>query len=300
MIRYSIKMLMLAGLILFTGAIPFNSKKLTASRQVEVTYIANEGFLIETGNKKILIDALFGPEEFSFCETPDKLQMQKMTRACGAFSDVDLVAATHNHRDHFHAPFVSKHLLKNEEACLVSTEQSAGELRRLPDYEVFKNRIKTLAPDQNKFIDTLANGIAIRAYRLQHGPYFVEDSLTGEKIDKHRNVQNLGFLFNINGIKIFHSGDSSPKCREDYEHFNMEEENIDIAFLGRSFVWEAEKERLKFLKKHINPNHIILMHIHPNNIDRFKETAQSITELFPNITIFEKRMMKKTFYIHEN
>jgi L-ascorbate metabolism protein UlaG (beta-lactamase superfamily) len=52
----------------------------------------------------------------------------------------------------------------------------------------------------------------------------------------NRNVENLGFLFNINGVKIFHCGDSEPSCISDYENFRLDKENIDIAFLGRGFI----------------------------------------------------------------
>ena len=55
-------------------------------------------------------------------------------------------------------------------------------------------------PDLFSCIDTTINGISVRVYRLAHGPYYTEDSLTGEKINRHQNVQNVGFLFNIDGV----------------------------------------------------------------------------------------------------
>ena len=44
-----------------------------AGPAVEVTYLANEGFLIEAGAKKILIDALFDGETIDWCHlhSPD-------------------------------------------------------------------------------------------------------------------------------------------------------------------------------------------------------------------------------------
>jgi hypothetical protein len=40
-------------------------------KSAKLTYIANTGFLIEIQNKKVLIDALFGEKELSYCDTPD-------------------------------------------------------------------------------------------------------------------------------------------------------------------------------------------------------------------------------------
>ena len=36
-----------------------------------ITYIANDGFLIETNNSKVLIDALFGGINGNWCDQPD-------------------------------------------------------------------------------------------------------------------------------------------------------------------------------------------------------------------------------------
>ena len=49
-------------------------------RKVEVTYIANEGFLIKVGDKKILIDALFGDKDYGFCDIPTDETMNSILK----------------------------------------------------------------------------------------------------------------------------------------------------------------------------------------------------------------------------
>jgi L-ascorbate metabolism protein UlaG (beta-lactamase superfamily) len=101
----------------------------------------------------------------------------------------------------------------------------------------------------------VVNGIDIRVFRLKYGPYFVEDPATGEKINRHQNIQNLGFLFTVNGLKIFHCGDSNPSCISDYKNLRLDKENIDIAFLGRGFMWSADCEEIDIVRDFINPKH---------------------------------------------
>jgi L-ascorbate metabolism protein UlaG (beta-lactamase superfamily) len=262
----------------------------------EVTYIANEGFLIEVQNKKILIDALFGDQEYSFCDIPNIKAIDSMTKAEGIFEDVDLIAATHRHVDHFHAPFVFEHLKSNRKGKFISCAQSIDKLKELEDYKIIKNQIVEITPDTLSYLDTIVRGIEIRIYRLMHGPYFDVDPETGEKKNRHQNIQNLGFLFNIDGVKIFHCGDSNPYGIKDYENFRLDKENIDIAFLSRGFMWETDFPGTVILRNYIKAKHIILMHIRHEENQRFIDTAKELKDEFPNVKIFENKM--ETFEIY--
>lgn len=266
-------------------------------KTVTVTYIANEGFLIETGDKTILIDALFGDKEKSYCDTPDSAQIRAMIKAKGIYKNIDMVAVTHEHSDHFWAPFVSEHLKNNEKGKLISCNQVINNLAESDNYEEFKDKLVEITPDSLTFIDTVINGIGVRVYRLNHGPYYVTDPETGKKINKHQNIQNLGFLFNINGIRIFHCGDSDNKSRTDYGHFRLDQENIDIAFLGRGFLWCANCKGTQIVREFIKPEQIVLMHLQPGNEERLINVASELKDEFPSVTVFENRMETRTYTI---
>ena len=264
-------------------------------RNVEVTYIANEGFLIKVGDKKILIDALFGDQDYGFCDSPTEATMNSILKNENHFKNIDLIAATHAHIDHFYPPFVIQHLMNNSNGLFISCKQTIDALKKQVNYEKVKNNLVEITPDYSTYIDTTINGIGARVYRLAHGPYYTEDSLTGEKIDRHQNVQNVGFLFNINGVKIFHSGDSNEDGIAEYEHFRLDKENIDIAFLGRGFIWESNCKGIELVKNYINPKHIVLMHIHHNEYDEFYEVASQLKNEIENIKIFKNEMETETY-----
>lgn len=268
------------------------------TKNVQVTYIANEGFLIEVENKSILIDALFGDKEYGFCDIPDSAQIKKMRNAENEFENIDLIAVTHRHVDHFYAPFVIDHLSNNKNGKIISCKQTINKIRNDDSYSPGMNsQLVEITPDSLTYIDTLINGIEVRVYRLIHGPYYVDDPKTGKKINRHRNIQNLGFLMNVNGVKIFHCGDSSPACKSDYEHFRLDNEKIDIAFLGRGFMWSADCKGIDIIRKYIKPEHIVLMHLRPERDKRFFDVAEEMKDEFLSVKVFENLMETKKYVI---
>lgn len=291
------KLIIVLILILISFKLCYTHTIGAVEENIKITYIANAGFLINVGDKSILIDAIFGDEEYGFCDIPDSIQISSMIKAIKQYANIDLIAVTHEHRDHFYAPFVSEHLSNNKEGKFISCSQSIRKLAETESYEEIKTRLFEITPDNFRCQDTVINGIDIKVYRLHHGPYYIENPETGEKIDKHQHVQNLGFLFNINGVKIFHSGDSGPSCVSDYENFRLDNENIDIAFLGRGFMWDTECQGIEILKNYIKPKHVILMHIHHEHNERFINIAQKVKTEFPSVTIFEKSMETKDYMI---
>lgn len=267
-----------------------------SEKNVEVTYIANEGFLINIGDKSILIDAIFGDKEYGFCDIPDTTQITAMVKAKEEFADIDLIAVTHKHIDHFYTPFVSEHLTNNKNGKFISCEQTIKDLVKTNN-EKIKSRLIEITPDSLTHQDTVINGINIRVFRLKHGPYYTTDPETGEKINRHRNIQNIGFLFNINGVKILHCGDSNPSGISDYKHFRLDKENIDIAFLGSGFIWSSDCEGIDIIRDYIRPKHIILMHIHHDQNKHFNDVAEEVKAEFPSVTVFEKRMEAKNYIV---
>src|SRR5262245_25828774 len=83
-----------------------------AANSLEVTYLANEGFMIAGGGRKLLIDALFreGVEGYATI-TPATRELLEQARS--PFDGVDAVFAAHFHDDHFDAEAVLAHLTHN-------------------------------------------------------------------------------------------------------------------------------------------------------------------------------------------
>ena len=68
--------------------------------ECSVTYIANSGFLLRSGGKSVLIDALFN-NGFGRYAVPSNELKADMINGKPPFEKIDLFLVTHNHGDHF-------------------------------------------------------------------------------------------------------------------------------------------------------------------------------------------------------
>lgn len=251
--------------------------------ECKVTYISNEGFLLEVDGIKVLVDALFDNINESWCDSPSDSSIELMKKSKFPFDNVDIIAITHKHRDHFNESVVVDHLLSNPTVKVICPKQVGDILNKNPEFHKFSDRIISITP---QFLsDTLINvsNIPIRIVRLEHSHYMIKDSLSGTMVNKHRTIENVGYVFNMNGIKIFHCGDTNPLNEEEYATFSLNKEEIDIAFLERAFY---AHEKTALIDKHIDPKNIILMHINPNNMPMYLEHFKEAK----NIKIFTQKM----------
>lgn len=251
----------------------------------KITYIANEGFLVELSGKKVLFDAIFDKIEGDWCDSPSDSIVERIRNAKYPFNDVDIIAVSHGHQDHFDEEIMVAHLLNNSKAIVICPDDVGKILSKNPAYPKFNDRIISFTPEL--FCDSIINvlNIPIRVMRLEHSLNMVNDSLTGLKINKHKNVENLGFLFTINGFKIFHSGDTNPLNEEEYIKFSIQDEGIELAFLERMF-YAYGKPGIDVIEKYIKPKKIILMHINPTNLNVYKEYFKDAK----NIHFFQHKM----------
>lgn len=234
----------------------------------KVTFISNAGFLIESGNKKVLIDALF-TEGYGYYTPPSKSVIDKICNGIPPFNSVDLFLVSHDHDDHFKASLVSRQLKNNINTRFVCPKNLETQLKTEPDYNSFSSRIIALTTNYNKHADTSANGIPFKVMRMQH--------------DNRPEFENNGYLFTIDNLKILHVGDYTGAKISDLDTFNLKNENIDIAFLNY-YCYFGESETYSKVLESINAKHIILYHIENGDL---KVMSDSVAKL-KNTTFFNK------------
>jgi len=261
-----------------------------SQKECNVTYVSNEGFLVETAGKKVLIDALFDNIDGNWCDSPSDSILDLLNNAKAPFNDVDIIAVTHHHRDHFNEKVVVNHLLSNKKATVICPEQVDKILSENEHYENFRNRIISITPPLFCDSSILVTDIQIRILRLEHSHFMKTDTVTGEPVNKHRNVENIGFVISINGINIFHCGDTNPLNEEEYSAFALQNEELDLALVERMFFSRGQ-ESIDILNTYINPKQIILMHINPANKELFAGHFKDIE----NIKVFMNKMESKNY-----
>ena len=92
---------------------------------LRLTYLANEGVMLEGRKGRVLIDALFGDGLPDYSVVPRAMR-DSLERAQGAFGGPTIVLTTHAHRDHYDAAAVARYREHNPAAVLVGPPGPAG------------------------------------------------------------------------------------------------------------------------------------------------------------------------------
>lgn len=255
-----------------------------------ITYIANEGFLIELADKRILCDALFDEIDGDWCDSPSAETVQLMESAAPPFNNIDLITISHNHVDHFNADIVIKHLLHNPNGLVVCPEQVKALLAEHPSFSQLQTRIYSVTPDLYQDSTLTVSGLDLRVLRLEHSHYEITDPVTGEVKNKHASIENLGFVIRYAGQALFHCGDTNPLNKREYEGFDLISENLDVSLLERQFI-AAGAIGLEIINNYIGSNEVILMHMNPNNKKAFMDYAKQV----PHLTVFEQMLESRNF-----
>ena len=235
--------------------------------------------MISNGKKKVLIDALHR-NPWNYVSTP-KPVFTKMINLEPPFKKLDLVIASHAHRDHFDPGMVSRFLSHHPESVFVSSQNAIDELKGVTgeDYSKISSQVRNVNPPWKSMEKLTVNGIKVKMAPVDHGggqkpPYFT-----------------LVSLINLDGIKLFHLADLAPAANvENLEALQLQNEGIDIAFIDHWFLEDPIGKMI--LENHIQPGFIIVMHLKTAEIKKYEK---KLLEIYPDLIIFKEPMEKKLF-----
>lgn len=255
-----------------------------------VTYIANEGFFIETANHKVLIDAIFGNIHGNWCDQPNDSVSCQINKGASPYDNIDVILVTHKHSDHFNDSMIISFLVNNQKTVLICPDQVKELLKKNAAYSKVQNNILSFKTD--KLFDTTItiNKINIEVLRFNHGSYFETDSATGNTYDLHSAVENYGYLLEADGFTFLHSGDCSTGNKAQFIEYNLPAKEIDVAFFDRVFI---RPEGIKIMSDFKDIRNIVLMHIEPGKSDYYKSFVKDFPEFFVFSTKNEKKVFSK-------
>ena len=237
-----------------------------AGNKVSITYVGNAGFLINIGDKKILIDALFKGFAGAY-ELPQNIQ-EKLKLGEAPFDKVNLILVTHAHGDHIDLDMVRQHMKNNPEVVFASTEQLVNAFKDFPERSVGFN------PEKGRSELKDINGISIETFYLPHGP----DS----------RILNIGFLVKVNGITFFQTGDVDfdQFTFDEFRSLHLPEKKIDLAFI-QHFYLTNDSLSTKFVQEAIGGKYIIPIHYHFTT-PVFDSTI--VRQNYPDAILFNEEM----------
>jgi L-ascorbate metabolism protein UlaG (beta-lactamase superfamily) len=254
------------------------------NKKIDVTYIANEGFLIGTKNQQFAIDALF-KDVFHDYLAPNDSMVSKIIKGQRPFDKLHLLLFTHDHQDHFNDSMVIAYLNYNRRNIIIAPSLAIDAITKNPRYKGNQNQLIGLYKCDQYKKDTIVQGLRIQSFALQH--------------DNRPEIENLGYLIDVNGVRIIHTGDCTGADTSQFAALQLQTKNIDLAFLNFYGFWKFQKHR-DFTLNQINPKKMVLMHIPPKEVEQVKDYVKNKISNFIDITVFDKSMDKKTYDFKKN
>jgi L-ascorbate metabolism protein UlaG (beta-lactamase superfamily) len=246
-----------------------------AQDSINVTYIANDGFLISAGSENILIDALFN-KSFDQYDVPSEQLRTEIIEGKSSFSNINLFLVTHKDGDHFSAPYIIDFLKTHRGTQFVSSDQVNKKL--LSDSSI-KTQLCSISAELGAQVDTTINGVPLKIYRVRHSG----DSTGTSSV-------NMAYVITLNNFKILHTGDGPIDFnRSYYDQFLLEKEKIDILFLNYFALSEKTQQ---FIQTVIKPKYIIAMHIPPKDLE---PDSIKFLNAYQNGIVFKTSGEMKTF-----
>lgn len=251
--------------------------ELEQNSTLEVRYIANEGVLLTSRDKRVLIDGLHRKYNDAYAYLPDT-EREKIESAKEPFDKIDLLLVSHRHGDHFHPESIGNYLKSSPKTVFASSHQVVEEVAaKFADYAAIKNRVTPITFSLKTRQAMKLAGIDVDFLSVGHGS------------GRHAVIQNLGHVITIGGKKILHVGDAEI-TPEIFDAFDLETKSIDIAILPYWFL--TSKTGSVLVEQHIKPKHLIAVHVGPAEGE---QVTRDVKKNFPNADVFTTMLEKRKF-----
>jgi L-ascorbate metabolism protein UlaG (beta-lactamase superfamily) len=259
--RSAVRRTLLAAAAVTLSLAPARPQGAATQDGVTITFLANEGVMLSSGSRKVLVDALFERYGDGFAVPADSTRAA-LTRAHAPFDSVALVLVTHRHGDHFHPAPVAAHLRANPRATLLTSRQVIDSLRQhAPARDLPASRLvaRTTAPGTRR--REVVNGVAVELLGLPH---------TGRW--RQRGVEHLGYVVELGGRRVLHVGDTDIG-EGAFAPFRLDTSRIDVALLPSWMV--TSREGREVIARWIRPRQVVAFHVGEGEAARVSATVRA-------------------------
>jgi N-acetylneuraminic acid mutarotase len=196
--------------------------------QVDATYSAPDGFLLESSDKKVMVDVLTSKTPgYGFQANSNEIY-DSMKNAAEPFNHIDLIYTSHPHACHFDEELLLNAMLKNPKAISV---MGVPVKKLMEKYFAANPGIESqiFAPEipVNSSVDTTLAGIKIRLTNIVH-----EGSTT------------LSLNILLDSIHFVHFDEYNSLTAADYKTIGFTQLPADVALLG-ALLLNGDKPMIK-------------------------------------------------------
>jgi hypothetical protein len=226
-----------------------------------LTFTGSAGYILESGDTKIVIDAIFDDLVRGFgSEYPRPEMYDAMKNGDEPFNNIDLMLFTHIHPGHFDSAYAAACLKNNPNALLVGTDSIIYRLQRYDTLNQYSNQL--YVPEINaygKINDTLAD----IPFEFSLSPHWGDTQL-------------LHYMFTMKGIRFaFYIGYEKAF----FGHY-VTTDDIDFGFMDQSFFFnDLEMFNNDFDVKHASVTHVSSLSSNRYELQNQLNTISTTTEL---------------------
>jgi L-ascorbate metabolism protein UlaG (beta-lactamase superfamily) len=250
-----------------------------SENQVQVMYLANEGFLLRSGNFSILIDA-FIKEAHDGHEALPKKSLRQLQSGKKPFNGFIFALVSHAHPDHFDPRVMARFLGANKKAALMTSPDVATRVAEVAqDISLIEQQVKYIrcVPGVPKSLDRGPMNMGVEFMLLPHAG------------DESGEVVNYGHLVNVGGFKLLHMGDAAPS-KAAFAPFDLGSKEIDIAFVPYWFF--MSEEGIDIIDSVIKPRYTVVCHVPSAEKELFGERMALEN---PHVIYFNEALESKIF-----
>lgn len=232
---------------------------------LSVTFLANEGFLLRSGETGVVIDAFVVERFAGYGALPDELA-SALRSASAPFDSVRLALASHVHRDHFQPEPAGEFLSAAPQAQLTSTPQVLEALREAYGKAAMPGeRITEVLPAPGAVSRLSHAGITVEVLNLSHG--------------RRSKVDNLGHVIELGGWRILHVGDAEP-FEDSYAPYALAGRGVDLSLIPYWYFQGDEGRRI--VASHLRAPRMIAAHIPP---EEAQDVRHALAGSHPDVTV---------------
>ncbi len=258
------------------------------STTVKVTFISNCGFMITSGDKTVVFDALHTPGYYLSSEE-ELANHKKLINLEEPFANINLILASHSHPDHFHAGSCAAHLVNNPTGKLIGNDWVIERMQNDTLYIQIQNQLIEVNPNQNEHVRLDFEGITVWAYPIRHFSWY------------GYYYPHIAYVVNLNGVNIYFGGDNMVEGSE-FPFYRIDQKTIHLAFIRFQNLFGSffESENIDTLNQFISPKVLIPMHFLYGDtafkyISQVEDSVSKFQNSIPETFIFRNYLESKTF-----
>ena len=239
---------------------------LSADEKVKVTYIANDGIMIEFEDKKVVIDGIINSTFLGGWVAPSDAALADVINGVPPFDDIDVIMITHNHGDHYSTSAVQTYLSNHLNTKLIVPDTME------PIFNAYADRMPDFVLDKFERVSLTVNGISIDVLEIEHFDQFGND---------FHDDESYAYLITMNGKKFLHAGDIDY-IDSQLDVFNLLADNVDVVFIPTfgDLVSAANRDALI---DNVDPENIVCLHFLTSGM---ATTLNQISNIYPGADTF--------------